>query len=84
MYCWTNIIWSKNRHMKQELQDLINECFSEITDIESRIQSLPPFDKERRYLTNYVLIRVCGSVEYVYRSIVADYFSQLSDSRIDT
>ncbi|MBO4935001.1 MAG: hypothetical protein J5441_07560 [Clostridia bacterium] len=70
--------------MKQELQDLISECSTELVDIESRIQSLQPFDKEIRYLTNYALIKAAGTAEYVYRSIVADYFSRLSDSRVDT
>ena len=70
--------------MKIELQDMINDCTSEITDIEAKIQTLPAMDKEVRYLTNYALIRTSGTVEYVYRSIVADYFSRLSDSRVDT
>lgn len=70
--------------MKAELQDLINDCTSEIADIESKIQALPAMDKEVRYLTNYALIKASGTVEYVYRSIVADYFSRLSDSRVDT
>ena len=70
--------------MKQELRDLIDECDAEITDIESRLQRLPPLDKEVAYLTYYVLIKTSGTVEFVYRSIVADYFSRLSDSRVDT
>lgn len=69
--------------MKQELQDLIADCSSEINDIETRISSLSALDKGRLYLTNYTLIRACGTVEYVYRSIVADHFSSLGDSRID-
>lgn len=70
--------------MKSELQDLINECTAEINDIGTRIASMPTLDKGRRYLTNYALIKASGTVEFVYRSIVADYFSALSDSRIDT
>lgn len=70
--------------MKSELQDLINDCTAEINDIESRISTLPAFDKAVRYLTQYALIKASGTVEFVYRSIVADYFSQLSNSRIDT
>ena len=70
--------------MKRELQDLIDECNTDIADIERRLQMLPPLDKEISYLTYYVLIRASGTVEYVYRSIVTDYFSRLSDSRIDS
>ena len=70
--------------MKIELQNLIDDCNTELSDIESRIQRLPALDKGIRYLTNYAIIRAAGTAELVYRSIVADYFSQLSNSRIDT
>lgn len=70
--------------MKSELQDLIDECTAEIKDIESRIANMPPLDKAVRYLTHYALIKASGTAEFVYRSIVADYFSALSDNRIDT
>lgn len=70
--------------MKQELQDMLDECTAELDDIEDRIDALPSLDKGRKYFTNYALIKACGTVEFVYRSIVADYFSQLTNSRIDT
>lgn len=70
--------------MKQELQDMLDECTAELNDIETRIINMPTLDKGRQYFTNYALIKSCGTVEFVYRSIVADYFMQLSDSRIDT
>jgi hypothetical protein len=70
--------------MKCELQDMLDECTEELEDIEIRINALQVFDKERRYLTHYALIKACGTAEFVYRSIVADYFTQLSNSRIDT
>lgn len=70
--------------MKNELQNLINECTAEINDIGTRIASMPALDKGVRYLTNYALIKASGTAEFVYHSIVADYFSTLSNSRIDT
>lgn len=70
--------------MKSELQNLINECTAEIDDIGLRIAAMPTLDKGIRYLTNYALIKASGTAEFVYRSIVADYFSALSNSRIDT
>lgn len=70
--------------MKSELQDLIDECTAEINDIETRIADMPALDKGVRYLTHYALMKASGITEFVYRSIVADYFSTLSDSRIDT
>ena len=70
--------------MKQELQDMLDECTAELNDIEARINALPSLDKGIKYFTNYALIKACGTVEFVYRSIVADHFSQLTNSRIDT
>lgn len=70
--------------MKQELQDMLDSCAEELTDIATRMETLSPLDKSRKYFTNYALMRSCGTAEFVYRSIVADYFSKLSDSRIDT
>lgn len=70
--------------MKQELQDMLDLCLLELDDIEERINNLPILDKARQYLTNYALIKSSGTAEFVYRSIIADYFSKLSDSKIDT
>ena len=70
--------------MKQELQEMLADCTKELDDIGKRINALPSFDKGRQYFTNYALMKACGTVEFVYRSIVADHFSQLSNSRIDT
>lgn len=70
--------------MKQELEDMLYECTAELNDIEARIDDLSHLDKGMRYFTNYALIKACGTVEFVYRSIVADHFSQLKNSRIDT
>lgn len=69
--------------MKIELQDMIDDCTSELNDIECKINALPPLDKTKSYLTKYALIKVSGTVEYVYRSIVADYFDQFSVPQID-
>ena len=63
---------------------MLDECTAELNDIEARINALPSLDKGIKYFTNYALIKACGTVEFVYRSIVADHFSQLSNSRIDT
>ena len=70
--------------MKTDLQDLIDDCTIELNDIEGRLDNLPALDKERLYLTQYALIKSCGTVEFVYRSIVADYFDQSSLVQIHT
>lgn len=68
--------------MNADLQCLIDDCNNEITEIEGKLQGLQPLDKMKGYLTNYTLIRCCGTIEYVYRSIVADYFSSFSIPQI--
>lgn len=70
--------------MRSELQELIDECTAEIEDIEIYINTMPFGDKRIRYLTHYALMKASGITEFVYRSIVADHFSTLSNSRIDT
>ena len=75
--------------MNDKLRTLINDCTYEVTDIERRINLIKestknPIDKEIHYLTNYVLIKTEGTVEFVYRSIVVDYFSEkFKNSKID-
>lgn len=69
--------------MKQELKDMLDVCSEELEDIEQRIDKLPPLDKGRQYLTNYALIKASGTAEFVYRSIVVNHFSRLSDSKIN-
>ena len=68
--------------MKQSLEDMLDECNYEIEDIEARIKE-SPLDSGSKYLTYYALIKTCGTVEFVYRSIVADHFSQLANAKID-
>lgn len=70
--------------MKSELQDMINDCTAELADINHRISRMPPLDKGKTYYTQYALIKACGTLEYVYRSIVADYFSQFGIPQIET
>ena len=70
--------------MKTELQNLIDECTTELTDISSKISALPPLDKTRAYLTKYALIKSCGTIEFVYRSLVAYYFDQSNLSQVPT
>lgn len=69
--------------MKSELQDMLDDCLTELNDIEVKIGTLPSLDKTKRYLTQYALIKACGTVEFVYRAIVADFFSQYSIPQID-
>ena len=70
--------------LKKELEELLNDCEIELIDIKARIKQTSPLDKMRVYLTQYALIRASGTAEYVFKSIVADYFDRFKDSKIDT
>lgn len=70
--------------MKPELNNLLIECSRQLNDIDTKMSTLPAFDKTRAYLTQYALIKACGTLEYVYRSIVADFFDQSSLTQIHT
>lgn len=70
--------------MKQELVDMITACSSELNDIQIKLSALPALDKSRSYLTQYALIRTCGTVEFVYRSIVADFFDSFPVTQMHT
>lgn len=70
--------------MKAELKEILTECSRQLTDIESKISETEPFDKTRAYLTQYALIKACGTLEYVFRSIVADFFDKSNQTQIHT
>lgn len=69
--------------MNANLQTMMNDCSAELSDIDTRIAKMSALDKGRTYYTKYALIRTCGTVEFVYRSIVADFFTRYSIPQID-
>lgn len=62
---------------------MISECTSELSDIEQIIQSLPTLAKQKSYLTKYALIKASGTLEMVYRSIIADYFTGFHSPQLE-
>lgn len=68
--------------MKDALRQVLDDCTSELDDIRSRMQNLR-LDKARDYFTKYALIKASGTIEFVFRSIVADYFESLNSSQIN-
>lgn len=70
--------------MNSDIQQMIDSCKEELEDIESRLQTLSATDSCRKYLTNYSLIKACGTAEFAYRSIIADYFKKYASPQIDT
>lgn len=69
--------------MKKDLEDMIENCNVELSDIDKKLCAMHSFDETKKYLTKYALIKASGTVEYVYRSIVADYFSQFNIVQIE-
>lgn len=69
--------------MDAALKELIDDCTTELNDIEAKINGLSPLDKTKVYLTKYALIKASGTVEFVYRSIVADWFCQYAVPQLD-
>lgn len=69
--------------MKQALEDQLQECKKELDIIDALITGAP-LEKSAQYLKMYALIKSCGTVECVFKSIVADYFSKSTISQIQT
>lgn len=65
------------------MQEQLQQCKAELDNIDSIIRS-SPLDKNVPYLTMYALIKSCGTIEYVFKSIVADYFSISTIPQIHT
>lgn len=70
--------------MNVNVQNLLNDCGNELNKIDQIINSLGPLDQTRAFLTKYALIKTSGTLEYAYRSIIADHFSQYNIPQIDT
>lgn len=59
-------------------QTAIDDCnaeLSRITDIIKGVGSTSPLSG---YLTKYSLIRICGTLEVCYKTIIADYYENLA------
>ena len=70
--------------MTDAVRNLLDECSSELVNLETTINSLDPLDKTRAFLTKYALIKTSGTLEYAFRSIIADYFSRFHIPQIET
>ena len=46
--------------MKTELSNQLAECTRQLSEIDTKISALQPFDKVRAYLTQYALIKKHG------------------------
>lgn len=69
--------------MKHSHSEQLKNCKIELTYIEKTIKK-EPLDNRVPYLTMYALIKACGTIECVFKSIVVDYFKKSSISQIHT
>jgi len=56
-----------------EVKNYLIECWDEVKDVEKAVNALDVFDKQRNYLTKYILIRCCGTLELSYKTLFARY-----------
>lgn len=52
--------------------DLLEQCQEEIVRIKMEIEPLNPFDQTVDYITKYLVVRICGTIETAFKTIVAD------------
>lgn len=69
--------------MTESIQKLIDDCNSELTEIEAMINRLSPFDKTQQFLTKYALIKASGTLETAYHHIVAEFLEQFKIPQVD-
>jgi len=61
-----------------ETEQILDNCTAELERVRRLIEDLGITSPIAPYLTNYVLIRACGTVEQVFKSIIADYCGKRS------
>lgn len=65
-----------------EVQREIDECWRELNHVKSLIDGLGPTSNITPFLTKYTIIRACGSIEYSFKSIIADHCERRSKKQV--
>lgn len=63
--------------MKKELLDILTDCEAELLSIKAIIDA-NPLDRTTKYLNKYSIMKACGTIEFVFKSIIANYFDSSS------
>lgn len=63
-----------NKEVESIIQDALLE-FGQLELLVGQVGSTSPMSK---YLTKYALIKACGTIEYAFKNIIADYHNQAS------
>lgn len=56
----------------------IVDCNAELSRITGIIDSVGSMSHLSNYLTKYSLIRICGTLEVCYKTIIADYYEKFA------
>ena len=63
--------------INQNVKKNLKECMTELRDIEKILNSNSMyFNRITKYLTNYAIIKACGTIEFSIKCLIADYFSE--------
>ena len=57
----------------KDVENLINKCISELKDIAGIKKVVGDTSQIMRFLTRYALIKSCGTIEFAYKTLIADY-----------
>lgn len=57
-------------------QQAIDDCTDELQKIKSHINQLGSTSSINSFLTRYSLIKICGTLEICYKTIIADYYEK--------
>jgi len=61
--------------MKKYLRKQLNDCQKELNTIK-RIIPRDPLNTSVYFLTLYSLVKTCGTIEYVFKAIISDFFDK--------
>lgn len=62
----------------QNAETAINECLNEFNALAVLIPQTGVMSPLSRYLTHYSLIRACGTIEFAFKTIIADFHQGIS------
>lgn len=65
-----------------DVQRVLDECWLDINQVSSIINSLGITSNINPYLTKYAIIRACGTIEIAYKTLIADYCCRRSKSEV--
>ncbi len=59
-------------------KNAIDDCHAELTRISGIIEGVGSTSPLSGYLTKYAIIRICGTLEVCYKTIIADYYENIA------